>query len=146
MGIYVKIKVHKVRGSFILLTSFKESSYCVVVQSLSHVWLFATPRTAACQAFLSFTISQSLLNGRKCRRTKEPLDESESGEWKSWLKAQHSENEDHGIWSCHFMANRWGNNGKSLTLFFRAPKLLQMVTAAMKLKDAYSLEGKLWPT
>ena len=33
-----------------------------------------------------------------------------------------------------------------LTLFFRAPKSLQMVTAAMKLKDAYSLEGKLWPT
>ena len=30
---------------------------------------------------------------------------------KSWLKAQHSENEDHGIWSHHFMANRWGNNG-----------------------------------
>ena len=31
-------------------------------------------------------------------------------------------------------------------LFFLAPKSLQMVTAAMKLKDAYSLEGKLWPT
>ena len=30
--------------------------------------------------------------------------------------------------------------------FFCAPKSLQMVTAAMKLKDAYSLEGKLWPT
>ena len=30
--------------------------------------------------------------------------------------------------------------------FFWAPKSLQMVTAAMKLKDAYSLEGKLWPT
>ena len=30
--------------------------------------------------------------------------------------------------------------------FFYAPKSLQMVTAAMKLKDAYSLEGKLWPT
>ena len=30
-----------------------------------------------------------------------------------------------------------------LTLFFGAPKSLQMVTAAMKLKDAYSLEGKL---
>ena len=29
--------------------------------------------------------------------------------------------------------------------FFLAPKSLQMVTAAMKLKDAYSLEGKLWP-
>ena len=32
------------------------------------------------------------------------------------------------------------------TLLFWAPKSLQMVTAAMKLKDAYSLEGKLWPT
>ena len=32
------------------------------------------------------------------------------------------------------------------TLFFGAPKSLQMVTAAMKLKDTYSLEGKLWPT
>ena len=31
-------------------------------------------------------------------------------------------------------------------LFSQAPKSLQMVTAAMKSKDAYSLEGKLWPT
>ena len=65
------------------------------------------------------------------------------GEWKSWLKAQHSENEDHGIWSHHFMGNRWGNSGNCQTLFLGAPKSLQMVTAAMKLKDAYSLEGKL---
>ena len=47
-----------------------------------------------------------------------PLDESERGERKSWLKAQHSENEDHGIWSHHFMANRWGNNGSSDRLHF----------------------------
>ena len=33
-----------------------------------------------------------------------------------------------------------------LTLYFGAPKLLQMVTAAMKLKDAYYLEEKLIPT
>ena len=32
------------------------------------------------------------LESRKWRRTKEPLDESERGEWKIWLKAQHSEN------------------------------------------------------
>ena len=32
---------------------------------------------------------------------------------------------------------------QQLTLFFWAPKSLQMVTAAMKLKDTYSLEGKL---
>ena len=31
-------------------------------------------------------------------------------------------------------------------IFFWAPKSLQMVIAAMKLKDAYSLEEKLWPT
>ena len=31
------------------------------------------------------------------------------------------------------------------TLFLGAPKSLYMVTAAMKLKDAYSLEGKSWP-
>ena len=37
---------------------------------------------------------------------------------KSWLKAQHSENEDHGIWSHHFMANRWGNSGNSVRLYF----------------------------
>ena len=30
---------------------------------------------------------------------------------KSWLKTQHSKHYDHGIWSHHFMANRWGNNG-----------------------------------
>ena len=34
----------------------------------------------------------------------------------------------------------------SQTLFFGAPKSLQMVIAAMKLKDAYSLEENLWPT
>ena len=40
-----------------------------------------------------------------------------------------------------------GETGKQwLTLFCGAPKSLQMVTAAMKLKDAYSLEGKLRPT
>ena len=44
------------------------------------------------------------------RGTKKPLDESERGKWKSWLKAQHSEEEDHGIWSHHFMGNRWWNS------------------------------------
>ena len=44
----------------------------------------------------------------------------------------------------------WEIDGKQWkhcqTLFFGAPKSLQMVIAAMKLKDPYSLEGKLWPT
>ena len=44
----------------------------------------------------------------------------------------------------HFMGNRWENSGNSVRFYFGgAPKSLQMVTAAMKLKDAYSLEEKL---
>ena len=44
----------------------------------------------------------------------------------------------------------WELDGKQWkqwqTLFFWAPKSLQLVIAALKLKDAYSFEGKLWPT
>ena len=48
------------------------------------------------------------------------------------------------IRSHYFMANRWGNNGNSDRFYFGgAPKSLQMVTEAMKLKDACSLETKL---
>ena len=54
-----------------------------------------------------------------------------------------SENEDHGIRSHHFMGNRWGNSGNSVRLFSWAPKSLQMMIAAMKLKDTYSLKEKL---
>ena len=52
------------------------------------------------------------------KETKKPLDESESGEGKSWLKSQHSENEDHGMWSHYFMGNRWGNSRDSVRLYF----------------------------
>ena len=40
------------------------------------------------------------------------------------------------------MANRWGNNGNSESLFSWAPESLLMVTAAMKLKDALLLGRK----
>ena len=44
----------------------------------------------------------------------------------------------------------WEIDGETVDIvsdfIFWAPKSLQMVTAAMKLKDAYSVEGKLWPT
>ena len=63
---------------------------------------------------------------------------------KPGLKHNIQKNEDRGIQSHHFMANRWGKQWKQCqTLFWGAPKSLQMVTAAMKLKDTYSLEGKL---
>ena len=65
---------------------------------------------------------------------------------KSWLETQHSKNEDHGIRSHHFMANRWGTMETVTDFIFLAPNSLQMVTAAMKLKDTCSLEQKLWQT
>ena len=81
---------------------------------------------------------------KKGRGTKEPLDESERGEWNSWLKLN--------IQKTKIMASgsitSWEIDGKHWkqcqALFFGAPKSLQMVIAAIKLKD--SLEGKLWPT
>ena len=37
---------------------------------------------------------------------------------KNWFKIQYSKNKDHGIWSHHFLANRWGNNENSVRFFF----------------------------
>ena len=84
--------------------------------------------------------------GRKQRRTKEPLAESERREWKCWLKTH--------IQKTKIMASdpitSWQIDGETMEtvrdFIFGAPKSLQMVTAAMKLKDTCSLEEKLWPT
>ena len=84
--------------------------------------------------------------GRKWRGTKQSLDESEIGEWKSWLKTQHSKNKDHASGSI----TSWQTDGETMEtvkdFIFLAPKSLKIVTAAMKLKDACFLEEKLWPT
>ena len=65
----------------------------------------------------------STLMAESKEELKSLFDESERGEWKGWLKAQHSESEDHGIQSHHFMANRWGNWKQWLTLFFGGSKI-----------------------
>ena len=59
------------------------------------------------------------------------------------MLAHHSENLDHGIRSHHFMGNRWGNSGNSVTLYFGGSKITADDDSTMKLKDAYSLEEKL---
>ena len=62
---------------------------------------------------------------------------------KSWLKTEHSENKYHGIQSNHLMQID-GETMEIVTDFILgAPKSLQMVTAAMKLKDVCSLEEEL---
>ena len=80
---------------------------------------------------------------------------AESGELKSLLMKVKEESEEVGL-KLNIQKTKiipsgpitsWQIDGEQwkpwLTLFFWAPKSLQMVIAAMKLKDAYSLEGKL---
>ena len=62
-------------------------------------------------------------------------------EWKSWLKAQHSENEDHGIWSHHFMANRWGNNGNRAVFILVGSKITADGDCSHEIKRSLLLEG-----
>ena len=49
----------------------------------------------------------------ECEELKDLLMKVKEDTEKPGLKVSHSENEDHGIWSHHFMANRWGNSGNS---------------------------------
>jgi len=51
------------------------------------------------------------------------LMKSEKGDWKSWLKTQHSKNEDHGIRSHNFMANRWGTMKRVRDFIFMGSKI-----------------------
>ena len=62
---------------------------------------------------------------------------------KDGLKLNINKSSDLGIWSHHFMANRREKSGNSEIFFSWAPKSLQTVTTATKLKDTCSLEGKL---
>ena len=76
-------------------------------------------------------------NGRKWRGTKEPLDKGERGEWKSWFKIQHSKKWRlwHLVLSLHGkeMGKKWKQCQISFSWALKSP---QIVTAAMKLKDA----------
>ena len=76
------------------------------------------------------------------RRNKEPLDESEWGEWKSCLKTQHSENEDHSSQSHHFIANRWGKNGNSEILYFGGSKITVDGDCSHEIKRCLFLDKK----
>ena len=84
--------------------------------------------------------------GRKRRGAKKPLDESESGEWKIWLKAQHSENEDCDIGRI----TSWQIDRETMetvaNFILGGSKITADGDCSHELKDAYSLEEKLWPT
>ena len=82
-------------------------------------------------------------NGRKWRGAKKPL-KGERGEWKSWLFwIQHSNNEYHGIWSHHFMTNRWGKSGSSDRFsFFLGSKITENGDYSHKIKRLLLLGRK----
>ena len=54
-----------------------------------------------------------------------------------------SENEDHGIWSHHFMGNRWRNSENSVRLYFGSSKITADGDCSHEIKRCFSLEGKL---
>ena len=64
----------------------------------------------------------------------------------NWLKTQHSKNEDHGIRSHHFMANRWGNNGNSERLFFLISKITADGDCSHEIKRCLLLGRKAMTT
>ena len=85
------------------------------------------------------------LNGRKQRGTKEPLYESERGEWKSWLKSQHSKTK--------IMASgpitSWQIDGETVEtvsdIILEGSKITADGDCSHEIKTL-TLEGKLWPT
>ena len=88
----------------------------VKVKTLSCIPLLATPWTAAYQPPPSMGFSDDItVMAESEEELKSLLIKMKEESKKSWLKAQDSENEDHGIWSHHFMGNRWGN---SVRLYF----------------------------
>ena len=91
---------------------------------------------------LRYADGSTLMAGSKEKLNSLLMEVKEESE-KVGFKTQHSKNEDHGVQSHHFMANRWGNNGNSERFFIFLSSKLQMMIAAMKLKDVFSLEEKI---
>ena len=82
-------------------------------------------------------------DGRKWTETKESPAGGERRKWKSWLKTQCSKNEDHGIRSHHFMANRWGNNVNSDRLYFLGSKITADGDCSHEIKRCLLLRRKV---
>ena len=80
--------------------------------------------------------------GRKWRGTKEPFNEGWKRRVKSWLKTQHSKNEDHGFQSHHFMANRWETMETVTDFIFLCSKITADSDCSHELKRHLLLERK----
>ena len=86
-------------------------------------------------------------NGRKWKGTKEPLNQSEGGEWKSWLKAKYYKTKTKILASGHITS--WqieGENVEAVTdFFFLVSKITADGDCSHEIDDCFSI-GKLWQT
>ena len=122
--------------------TYMQSISCKMPGWMKHKLESRLPR----QISITLDMQMTLPYGRKWRGTKEPLDESERGEWKVGLKLN--------IQKTKIIASgpitSWEIDGEKMEtvsdFIFLGSQITADVTAAMKLKDTYSLEGKLWPT
>ena len=125
------------------------SAYLAYMQSTSCKmlgWMSYKLESRLLGAISTTSDIQMIPRGRKRRGTKEPPDEGERGEWKSWPKTH--------IQKLKIMASdpitSWQIDEETMKqwqiLFSWAPKSLWMVTADMKLDDACFLERRLWQT
>ena len=64
---------------------------------------------------------------------------------KAGLKAQHSKTWDHGIWSHHFMENRWETMKIVTHFILGGSKITADGYSLEEIKNACSLEEQLWP-
>ena len=92
------------------------------------------------------SLGQRMWSFRKWRGTKKPLDEGEIGEWKSWLKAQHSENEDHASGPI----TSWEIDAETVEtvsdFILGGSKITADGDCSHEIKRCLHLGRKLWPT
>ena len=94
--------------------TYMQGTSCKMLGWMNHKLESRLPRERS-----TMSVMQMIpLSWQKVKRIKEPLDEGERGEWKSWFKTQGSKNEDHGIWFHHFIANRRGKSENSDRFYF----------------------------
>ena len=80
------------------------------------------------------------------KKTKEPLGESERGEWKSWLKTHHLKNEDHDMQSHHFLPKNGETMETVRDFIFLGSKIMADGDCGLEIKRRLLLGRKLWQT
>ena len=113
-------RVHQYCILSLCYLTFMQSTTCKMLGWINHKLESRLPGEISANSDMQM-MAYLPSNSRKQRGTKEPLDEDERGEWKSWLKTWRSKNEDHDIQSHLFMAHRRRINGSSDRFYFLEP-------------------------